>query len=165
MANIDYKVTMPDGEEITVEVTNKEIPPINIQGMSGKELEAECVKLFSNLGWTVKVEQIVELETGTFRPDIVLSDGDKDCGYVEVITSMGYKELTQKQEVIQVIMDKCKPEVFIVTNGVVFDIFYNGEFAGSQTTPPSIDTVRRISRLKAYYNAYAKMQKGKKDGE
>lgn len=38
MANIDYKVTMPDGEEITVEVTNKEIPPISIQGMSGQRV-------------------------------------------------------------------------------------------------------------------------------
>lgn len=163
MSNIDYTLKMPDGSTVTMEVTNKNIPPIDVEGLTGDELGSACAKLFSNLGWIVKEEQIVTLETGTFCPDIVLSDGTKDCGFVEVVTSMEPKEIAQKKETIQVIMDKCKPEVFILTNGMIFDIFYKGKFIGSQSTPPSVDTVRKHARLTAYYNAFVEMQKGKKN--
>lgn len=163
MPSMDYIVKMADGTEVKMEVTNTDIPKIDMGGLSGQELESACATLFSNLGWVVKEEQIVTLERGTFRPDLVLSDGDKDYGFVEVVTSMEPKALAAKREAIQVIMDKCKPDLFILTNGVVFDIFYNGKFAGSQTIPPSIETVRSNSRLMAYANAFMKMQNGKKE--
>lgn len=165
MSSTDYTVQLSDGSEITMEVRNTDIPQINMEGLSREELEEACAQLFSNLGWRVKKEQIVTLETGSFCPDIVLSDGDRDCGYVEVVTSMEPEALLKKKEAIQVIIDKCKPELFVLTNGMVFDIFYNGKFAGSQTTPPSVDTMKRNARLMAYYNAVMKMKKENKDGE
>lgn len=167
MSEFDYNVILPNGEEILMEVTEKSIPQkldnINIEELSEAELKEICANLFSNLGWTVKNEQIITLETGTFQPDIVLSDGKKDYGFVEVITSMDPKTIQEKKEVIQVIMDKCKPDLFILTNGMVFDIFYNGKFTGSQSTPPSINTVKRNARLTSYYNALMKLQKDKKN--
>ena len=136
-----------------------------MEGLSREALEDACAQLFSNVGWRVKKEQIVTLETGSFCPDIVLSDGDRDCGYVEVVTSMEPQALLEKKKDIQVIIDKCKPDLFVLTNGMIFDIFYKGKFVGSQTTPPSVDTIRRNARLKAYYDAFIKLQKGKSDGE
>lgn len=74
--------------KITMEETNKGIPEIDLEGLEGKDLEEACARLFSNLGWNVNEGQIISYETGTISPDIVLSDGSKVCGFVEVISSM-----------------------------------------------------------------------------
>lgn len=159
----DYIITLPDGSQTTMEVTNQNMPQFNMDGLIGAELEEACASLFSNLGWDVKKETIITLEKGVFRPDIELSDGGKVYGYVEVVTSMEPKDLVAKQQTIKVIMDKCKPELFVLTNGIIFDIFYNGNFAGTQSVPPTPETLKEKKRLTAYANALLKMHGGTND--
>lgn len=159
MPACDYIVTMPDGTKTVMEVNNVDTLPINITNLSGKALEDACLRLFSNLGWTVRKEEVVNVASGMVQPDFVLSDGDREFGYVEVITSTNADSLAQKKNVIQVMVDQCKPDVFIITNGMVFDIFYKGKFAGSMSNPPSPATVKQNARLMSYCNAFMKLQK------
>ena len=129
------------------------IPEIDMTRLKENELEVACVKLFSNLGWDAKLASDVSFGTRTLRPDIVLSDGLKDCGYVEVISSMKPESIWRKKEQIQFIIDKCKPAIFILTNGIVFDVFYDGKYSGSNSTPPSIHTFKTLYRGREYSNA------------
>lgn len=157
----DYIVNTPDGGQVLIEVKNKEIPSLNVENMTEEELSIACAEMFMNLGWKVERENIVHLEKEIFRPDLTLSDGNKDVGYVEIVTSSNPKELVRKKEQIQIVIDKFKPDLFILTNGMVYDIFINGKYTDSVTTPPSIYTIQQRARLFTYYEAFMNLYKKK----
>lgn len=163
MSEIDYVVKMADGSEIVIEGIER--PLIHMDELSGQDLEKACMILFSNLGWSVKTQQRLAYESETFCPDLVLSDGNKDYGFVEIVTSMDNNTLIKKKKIIQLIIEKYKPELFILTNGIIFDVFYDGKYKGSQTTPPSLETVKRNERIRAYCEALMKREKEECDGK
>ena len=154
----NYIMQFPDGTEVTTELSKTQIPDINMEGLSGSELKEACKKLFNNLGWKIKQDSIVKMESGIFEPDIILQINGKDCGYVEVITSYEQQDIIDKQEVVKAIIDECKPRVFVLTNGKVFDIFYDGIFSCTQSLPPTMEDVERHERLSAYLKSLMKIK-------
>ena len=72
----DY--VLSDGTVIEVNVKREKIPDIDVAKMSEQELTDHCVELFSNFGWIVRKEEVVKLEKGNIRADLVLGDGGKD---------------------------------------------------------------------------------------
>lgn len=153
---------LEDGTVIEVDVKKESIPDINVSEMTEKELEEHCVNLFADFGWDVRKEEIVKCEKGTFRADLVLGDGSKDYGFVEIVSNSSPDDIIRKKESIECIMDACKPDVCVLTNGTVFDVFYRGQYSGSQDVPPTPDDINRINRLTAYMKAFNDM-KGKKN--
>ncbi|PHU35384.1 hypothetical protein [Pseudobutyrivibrio ruminis] len=152
----DY--TLPDGTVIEVNAKKETIPDIDVSKMSEQELENHCVELFSKFGWDVRKEEIVKLEKGSFRADLVIGDGGRDYGFVEVVSSSTPEGMIKKKESIECIMDACKPDVCILTNGTVFDIFYKGEYTGTQEVPPTPEDLRRTNRLLAYAKAFKELR-------
>lgn len=158
MKNMDY--VLKDGTVIEVDIKESKLPDMDIFKLSGQELEQYCVDLFTRLGWKVKKEDVLSVETGNFRADMIIGDGKKDYGFVEVISANSINSVIEKKEQLQCIIDKCKPEICILTNGLVFDIFYKGTYTGTQTTPPTLEDVNRMNRLMAYYNALNNISEG-----
>ncbi len=163
MSEIDYAVKMADGSEIVIEGIER--PLIHMDELSEQNLEKACIILFSNLGWSVKTQQRLVYESETFCPDLILSDRNKVYGFVEIVTSMDNNTLIRKKKTIQLILEKYKPELFILTNGIIFDVFYNGKYKGSQTTPLSLETVKQNERIRVYYETLMKREKEENNGK
>lgn len=125
----------------------------NTEYMNEAEIVDVCLSLFTNLGWNVKREETIDHNGTPLKMDLSLYDGNTLDGYVEIVTYMTPSALITKKKAINIILSEYKPTVFILTNGMTFDVFYNGLWGGTVSSPPSITTVRRFSRLMMYQNA------------
>ena len=108
-----------------------------------------CIKIFTNLGWSVECERTIE--GLSLRPDIVLSFEGKTYGYVEVVGDKDIDIVVRKKEEIAYYLENNKPEIFILTNGIIFDIFYEGRYSNTLTVPPSPENYKAYKRLNVYF--------------
>lgn len=115
------------------------------------QIEKECAQVFSNLGWDIDQESVIELEHQRYRPDITLTYKGIVYGYVEVVGQFSFECLKRKKEQINKLIEFSKTKLFILTEGESYDIFYDGKYVATQTVPPSPEGVRAIRRLMAYY--------------
>ena len=117
-----------------------------ITDLNDFELVQVVSKIFSNLGWTVNLQKKVFFGDRPHSLDIVLLFSEHVCGIVEVFAPLKTKNIMAKREQIKTIINYLKPEIFILTNGFVFEIFYDGKFFNSQSIPPSIQTFHQIKK-------------------
>ena len=105
-----------------------------------RELESticlKCHQLFQNLGWDVSQEE--RIEDAAYRFDLALRHRGKLYGFVEVVCS---DNLTEKAVALCNIIDGYIKEneipIFIITNGIVYDLYVAGEFFGVLSVPPT----------------------------
>ena len=98
------------------------------------EIEKQMVDLFQKQGWDCKLtsEPIRVAEGNSFIPDITLENDGRVFGYVECY---GDVIAEKKQEQILYILDTCKPELFILTNGANYEVYFDSKYVGSMTVP------------------------------
>ncbi len=121
------------------------------------EVESHCINIFTNLGWDVEREKIVE--GINFRPDITLSYNGQTCGFVEIVADMSIEIIKRKKDLMTSFLDEVKPRLFVLTNGESFDIFYNGKYATTQTVPPSPEGMSAMGRIMMYYEKLQEVMK------
>ena len=114
-------------------------------------VELQCMNLFENLGWTVELQK--RIKGLCFTPDLALISEGRVCGYVETIGDQDKDIgllLRKKDQVLNYIITS-KPDLFVFTNGAVFDVFYHGHYFATQTVPPAPDGFLTMNRLMTYY--------------
>ena len=117
-------------------------------------LELEVAQVFSNLGWNVTMDS-GKADNGLVTDLQLVSDG-KVCGYVEVFSLSSREAAVRKKERVQKIVKEMRPDFFILTNGVLYDVFFDGNYVTSMTVPPSPERVAQMRRLAIYYSAFRK---------
>lgn len=106
---------------------------------TGPELEAHIINIFTKAGWNC----VFAKEPSSF--DVVLTKGGVEYGYVEAIYMMNGRALKRKVEKIKACLEELKPMLFIVTNGTVFETYFDGVYYATTTIPIE-------------YQAFVKMQ-------
>lgn len=124
---------------------------------------SQCAADYRNLGWGVKISITHKTEDGTeYTPDLTLYDSDHNVlGYVECVDLDKLDEAAEKYGDIKFILEKTAPSYFVITNGYLFEQYYNGVPAKVMTTPVSYDSYSQYRRLSAYVDAYKKMMKNR----
>lgn len=154
--------------EINIETTGTPAyKPVDISNLSGPDLEKYIMQAFEEQGWDCKAssERIVISEGKYFAPDITLMKNGEILGFVECyITRNSASILSKKQEQIMFILEQYRPQIFILTNGISFETYFDCKYAGTMTVPISYHTYSQKNRLMKYYEMISKMME-KKDGK
>lgn len=105
----------------------------------GLELESKCYELFVNLGWQVNREV-----QNTHRFDLELRHNNEFFGYVELFLNLNQKQLKNKVALIRKTIEETKTPLLVVSDGVVFDVYYFGRYVGRRLNPPNPEGVKII---------------------
>ena len=132
----------------------KKMIPQSIAGLSRKELVELCVNVFSRLGWNVKKNKKIICDPFILKSDIVLLLGEKEYGYVDVVTDFSKDSLIKEKKQVQLVIENVKPKLFILTNGMEYDVFWDGIFTQKCTIPPSVHSIRFCNRMEAYIDLF-----------
>jgi hypothetical protein len=95
------------------------------------DLEKQCADMFLSAGWTVKREAQCQ------SPDLILYYRGKMFGYVEIFLFLDEENVRRKISIIANGAATAKTPIFIVTNGVFFDVYYYGRYCGRRTCLPT----------------------------
>lgn len=128
--------------------------------MNESELEAQVRKMFADQDWDCDMDYTLKFKDHNFRPDITLSKNGKVIGYVECYSK--HKRMTPEfQQQILHIFDIVKPELFILTDGVVFETYVDGDYKGTMTVPISYQSYSTPKRLFAYAQKFKEVSDAK----
>ena len=161
---MDYRIQNSDGPFFDVEIKEKHVfePIKDISTLTEKERAVECAKMFERMGWNVSRECKVELSSGDVYMDMAITAEPGLDGYVEMVATDNLEGYIKKKNTVQAIMEEKCPYIFVITNGMVFDVYLDGKPAGTRTVLPSPESILRERRLLAYNNMLKNMQAGKK---
>lgn len=120
------------------------------------ELEEKMIKAFSDVGWDCL------RATSSKQFDITLSKDGREYGYVETYICKNPRMMKNKIERIQSYLEESKPKLFILTDGISFENYFDGEYFSTTTIPVGYFEYSQRNRLMAYYNMFKEMQNGKK---
>ena len=117
----------------------------------GDMLEINMTELFSKNGWECNRQVRIKDTSGRiYIPDITLTKDGKEYGFVECV----YGDISeQKIKQIMYMIDMLKPQLFILTDGVSFEVYLDSKYIGTMNTPLSYESFVERSRLLEYYNA------------
>ena len=117
---------------------------------SGSLLEKKVLEMFSQQGWDCNFEQkMIEMPGRMFVPDITLMKDGQIHGFVECISG---NVTHKKREQVLHIISEYKPKLFILTDGISYEVYINSKFIGTMSTPLSYEAYSRQARLLMYYD-------------
>lgn len=117
----------------------------------GIELERRVAEVFAKEGWECKSDP--SAWTGF---DITLRKDDHIYGYVETYICDKQNPhffahfMKNKMQHIQQHLDELKPELFILTDGMSYEIYFNCKYAMTTTVPIGYHEYKTLCRLSAY---------------
>ncbi len=93
------------------------------------------VKIFEAAGWRcdTKPENLRFSNGMPFKPDLKISNGNSFCGYVEIY--LPHRDKIEKMKYVLGILKTFNPELFILTNGESYEVYFDGKYKGSMTVP------------------------------
>jgi hypothetical protein len=101
------------------------------------DLEKRCADMFLSAGWAVKRETRVQFGDRSFVPDLTLDYQGESFGYVEIFSFQNEQNTRRKIDIAASYATSIKSPVFVVTNGVFFDVYYYGRYCGRRTCLPT----------------------------
>jgi hypothetical protein len=101
------------------------------------DLEKRCADMFLSAGWAVERETRVQLGGRSFVPDLALEYQGQNFGYVEIFSFQNEQDTRRKIDIAANYAKLIKSPVFVVTNGVFFDVYYYGSYCGRRTCLPT----------------------------
>ena len=122
-------------------------------------LEKEIAQRFQDSGWDCMfhTQRLKTPDGRMFCPDIVLAKDGKVYGYVECFTP----QLLTPDRVNRITygVEELKPEIFVLTDGVNYEVYFDGKYLGTMTVPMSFSRFGQLKR----FDYYAKRLNGGKD--
>ena len=142
---------------VVVEITGQGRGQGNSNSMpaKGAMLEEWVFKSFSRQGWDCeKSPYWIDMPNKSrFCPDIVLTKEGKIYGFVECYAG---QQLMKKKDGILYIVDHLKPELFVLTDGSYYEVYFNGRYVDTMTVPISFLGFSQLRRMKTYYDLLGK---------
>lgn len=141
--------------------------PEDINRLSPIELEHYILKIFTEQGWNCRMHQKIPQTTNgsVFTPDITLMNDASVIGFIECYVSREASSISdEKQRRLLYILEAYKPSIFILTDGLTFETYFDGNYVGTTTVPINYHTYSQWKRLEAYANFFQNA-KEKTDGE
>lgn len=112
------------------------------------EVLNKCSTMFTRLGWDVSVGEVYKprKDSKPLTPSFILRYNGKIYGFVEVITGCENPEIflnkaRKSKELLDRVVKKIKPRIFILTNGFGFDFYLLGKLFGTLTVPPTPEEI------------------------
>ncbi len=109
----------------------------------GPLLEARMCEQFSKYGWDCnKINKKIEISPNSFfYPDITLSKDNHVYGFVDCYLGSITK---RKLETVIFILEQYKPELFILTNGISYEVYFDCKYVGTMTVPMGYNEFKRL---------------------
>lgn len=114
---------------------------MNGKAIMGMELEIRVFNAFSHAGW----ECI--MANSTRSHDITLTKNGKVFGYIEIYICSNVNAFKRKIERIIHAVKEEKPPVFILTDGITFETYFDGVYYDTLTLPVSYTLFLNRERL------------------
>ena len=114
----------------------------------GPELEKRMLNLFSKQGWDCTQTYKIRLSDDLcLIPDITLAKDDHIYGFVECF--LGSINERHRERIIY-LLETYKPELFIITNGLHYEVYFDGKYVGTMTVPIGYYEFSQRKRLQTY---------------
>lgn len=130
---------------------------MNERMKQGIELENRMADLFMKAGWEC------EHMASNMPFDITLKKEDIVYGYVETYICKNPRILKEKVERIQKYLDEIKPKLFILTDGISFETYFDGVYFSTTTIPVGYYEFSQMNRLMTYAKKIKEMHDGKSE--
>ena len=141
--------------------------------VSKEDIKNKCIEVFKKYGWSVERDHVLLYEnSGSLSVDFALigeitqqfdfEDIDQTyqlewsyktegiCGYVLVLHPENKEDVKEIKEKLNILLTRVKPKVLFVTDGNVFETYFNGVYYDTLMVPLKAENLEQSIRVHMY---------------